>query len=293
MGNESNINWYPGHMKKTSRMIEDNLRLVDAAVELRDARIPRSSSNPEIDSLIGEKPKIVVLNKTDMADPASTAEWISFLRDGRTIATAMDCKGGAGIDQFYSAARTALHDLIRYREERGQGGRTIRFIVLGIPNVGKSSFINRLARKKTANAEDRPGVTRGKQWITIQNGLQLLDTPGILWPKFESEDVGLALSWTGAINDNILDVEYVASRLLERLRGIDAGILLRRFSLDIQNKETGYDLLEMIGRRRGLLRRGGEVDTERTARIVLDEYRGGKLGRITLEKAEDSADGHI
>lgn len=283
MGMEANINWYPGHMKRTSRMIEENLPLVDAIVELRDARIPESSRNPDIASLTEGKPRIVVLNKADKARPSATSAWIARLREEGVSAVAMDCRTGAGVDRFAPAAKEALGELIRYREERGQAGRPLRFMVLGIPNVGKSSFINRLAGRKAASAEDRPGVTRGKQWISVLQGMQLLDTPGILWPKLGSEDVGLALAWAGSINDDILDVELVASKLLERLSTADPEAVAARYRMEASPAVPGYELLEELGRKRGFLSRGGAVDTERAARVLLDEFREGKLGKITLE----------
>ncbi len=281
---ETNINWYPGHMKKASRMMEDSLKLVDAVAELRDARIPESSRNPDIERLSGGKPRLIILNRADQADPAVTARWRSALTGEGVMALEMDCKSGKGVGSFPSAARTLLKDLIERSEAKGQVGRPLRFMVLGIPNVGKSSFINRLAGRKAALASDRPGVTRGKQWINLPSGIQLLDTPGILWPKFESEQVGLSLAWTGAINDNILDIELVASKLLERLRELYPGAIEERYKFTPDPEAAGFDLLEQAGRKRGFLVSGGEVNTERMARVLLDEFRAGKLGRITLER---------
>ena len=281
---ETNINCYPGHMKKASRMMEDSLKLVDAVAELRDARIPESSRNPDIERLSGGKPRLIILNRADQADPAVTARWRSALTGEGVMALEMDCKSGKGVGSFPSAARTLLKDLIERSEAKGQVGRPLRFMVLGIPNVGKSSFINRLAGRKAALASDRPGVTRGKQWINLPSGIQLLDTPGILWPKFESEQVGLSLAWTGAINDNILDIELVASKLLERLRELYPGAIEERYKFTPDPEAAGYDLLEQAGRKRGFLVSGGEVNTERMARVLLDEFRAGKLGRITLER---------
>jgi ribosome biogenesis GTPase A len=281
---ETNIHWYPGHMKKASRMMEDSLKLVDAVAELRDARIPESSRNPDIERLSGGKPRLIILNRADQADPAVTARWRSALTGEGVMALEMDCKSGKGVGSFPSAARTLLKDLIERSEAKGQVGRPLRFMVLGIPNVGKSSFINRLAGRKAALASDRPGVTRGKQWINLPSGIQLLDTPGILWPKFESEQVGLSLAWTGAINDNILDIELVASKLLERLRELYPGAIEERYKFTPDPEAAGFDLLEQAGRKRGFLVSGGEVNTERMARVLLDEFRAGKLGRITLER---------
>ena len=281
---ETNINWYPGHMKKASRMMEDSLKLVDAVAELLDARIPESSRNPDIERLSGGKPRLIILNRADQADPAVTARWRAALTGEGVMALEMDCRSGKGVGSFPNAARTLLKDLIERSEAKGQVGRPLRFMVLGIPNVGKSSFINRLAGRKAALASDRPGVTRGKQWINLPSGIQLLDTPGILWPKFESEQVGLSLAWTGAINDNILDIELVASKLLERLRELYPGAIEERYKFTPDPEAAGFDLLEQAGRKRGFLISGGEVDTERMARVLLDEFRAGKLGRITLER---------
>lgn len=281
---ETNINWYPGHMKKASRMMEENLRLVDAVAELRDARIPDSSRNPDIERLCEGKPRLIILNRADQADPAVTAQWRAALTGEGVLALEMDCRSGRGVNSFPGAARTLLKDLIERSEAKGQVGRALRFMVLGIPNVGKSSFINRLAGRKAALTSDRPGVTRGKQWISLPSGIQLLDTPGILWPKFESEQVGLSLAWTGAINDNILDVELVASKLLERLRELYPGAIEERYKFIPAADAQGYELLEQAGRKRGFLVSGGEVNTERMARVLLDEFRSGKLGRITLER---------
>ena len=284
MGNETNINWYPGHMKKATRMMEENLRLVDAVVELRDARIPESSRNPDIDRIAGGKPRLIILNRADQADREVTALWRRALTREGVMALEMDCKSGRGVNNFPTAARTLLKELIQRSEAKGQVGRALRFMVLGIPNVGKSSFINRLAGRKAAETSDRPGVTRGKQWINLSSGIQLLDTPGILWPKFESEQVGLSLAWTGAINDNILDVELVASRLLERLRELYPGAIEERYKFAPDPETPGYELLEQAGRKRGFLISGGEINTERMARVLLDEFREGKLGRVTLER---------
>lgn len=284
MVNDTNINWYPGHMKKATRMMEDNLSLVDAVVELRDARIPESSRNPDVARIAGNKPRLIILNRADQADPAITAAWRRSLTGEGVSALEMDCKSGKGVKEFPAAARTLLKDLIERSEAKGQVGRQLRFMVLGIPNVGKSSFINRLAGRKAAEASDRPGVTRGKQWITLGNGIQLLDTPGILWPKFESQDVALSLAWTGAINDNILDIELVASKLLERLRERYPGAIEARYKFIPDAEAPGYELLETAGRKRGFLVSGGEVNTERMAHVLLDEFREGKLGRISLER---------
>ena len=284
MANEANINWYPGHMKKATRMMTDSLGLVDAVVELRDARIPESSRNPDIDTITAGKPRLIILNRADQADAAVTALWRQALTRDGVLVLEMDCKTGKGVNAFPGAARTLLRELIERSAAKGKVGRVLRFMVLGIPNVGKSSFINRLAGRKAAQTSDRPGVTRGKQWITLPNNIQLLDTPGILWPKFESEQVGLSLAWTGAINDNILDIELVASRLLERLRELYPQAVEERYKFSPDPDAPGYELLELAGRKRGFLVSGGEVNTERMAHVLLDEFRAGKLGRVTLER---------
>ncbi len=283
MANET-INWYPGHMKKATRMMEDSLRLVDAVVELRDARIPNSSRNPDVERIVGSKPRLIVLNRADQADAAATALWKKALTGEGALALEMDCKSGRGVNAFPAAARSLLKEKIERAEAKGQVGKALRFMVLGVPNVGKSSFINRLAGRKAAETSDRPGVTRGKQWITLNDGILLLDTPGILWPKFESPEVGYSLAWTGAINDNILDVELVACRLFERLRELYPGAIEARYKFTPDPEAPGYELLEAAARKRGFLISGGEVNTERMAHVLLDEFREGKLGRMTLER---------
>lgn len=283
MANET-INWYPGHMKKATRMMEDSLRLVDAVVELRDARIPNSSRNPDVERIVGSKPRLIVLNRADQADAAATALWKKALTGEGALALEMDCKSGRGVNAFPAAARSLLKEKIERAEAKGQVGKALRFMVLGVPNVGKSSFINRLAGRKAAETSDRPGVTRGKLWITLNGGILLLDTPGILWPKFESPEVGYSLAWTGAINDNILDVELVACRLLERLRELYPGAIEARYKFTPDPEAPGYELLEAAARKRGFLISGGEVNTERMAHVLLDEFREGKLGRMTLER---------
>ena len=284
MSEANNINWYPGHMKKATRMMEDSLRLVDGVVEIRDSRIPDSSRNPDVERIIGTKPRLIVLNRADQADPASTAAWKKALSGNGTMVLDMDCKSGRGVSGFAGAAQILLKDLVERNAAKGKVGVPLRFMVLGIPNVGKSSFINRVAGRKAAETSDRPGVTRGKQWIHLNNGIELLDTPGILWPKFESEDVGLHLAWTGAINDNILDIELVALRLLERLRELYPDAVLQRYKFAPAPEDSGWDMLQLAARKRGFLISGGEVDTERMAHVLLDEFRAGKLGRMTLER---------
>lgn len=286
MGGET-INWYPGHMKKATRMMEDSLRLVDAVVELRDARIPNSSRNPDVERIVGSKPRLIVLNRADQADAAATAEWKKALSGEGVLALEMDCKSGRGVNAFPAAARLLLREKIERAEAKGQVGKALRFMVLGVPNVGKSSFINRLAGRKAAETSDRPGVTRGKQWITVDQGLELLDTPGILWPKFEDETIGLHLAFTGAVRDAIMDVETLACHLILLLAQRKPEALTARFKIVPEEGMSGWDLLEAGARKRGFLISGGEVDLERMANILLDEFRAGKMGRITLELPED------
>ena len=288
MANET-INWYPGHMKKATRMMEDSLRLVDAVVELRDARIPNSSRNPDVERIVGSKPRLIVLNRADQADAAATALWKKALTGEGALALEMDCKSGRGVNAFPAAARALLKEKIERAEAKGQVGKALRFMVLGVPNVGKSSFINRLAGRKAAETSDRPGVTRGKQWITLNGGILLLDTPGILWPKFEDPDVGVRLGFTGAIRDDVMDMEDLASRLMAYLGAHYPEALTERYKIAVEPGEPGWELLEKAGRKRGFLMSGGEVNTERMARILLDEYRAGKLGRFTLELPEENA----
>ena len=286
-----NIQWYPGHMTKTRRMIEADLKLVDLVAEIVDARIPLSSRNPDIDELVGDKPRLLVLNRADQADPQLNRAWKEHFQTQGWAVLETDSKSGSGVKQFSSVIREVLKEQIARWREKGQVGRPIRVMVVGIPNVGKSTFINRVARRKSAKAQDRPGVTRGKQWVNVDAGLDLLDTPGILWPKFDDERVGILLACTGAIKDDILDVETLGCKLMELLAVQAPQAIIERYGVTIPEESDflGYDLLQQAGRRRGFLLRGGEIDTERMARILLDEFRGGVLGRITLESV-DSVD---
>mgnify|MGYP002727885559 CR=1 FL=1 len=278
-----NIQWFPGHMTKAQRMIEEHMKQVDAVCEILDARIPMASRNPDIDRLAGDKPRIVVLNRTDLADPKATARWrAAFQRQGMTVLET-DSRSGKGVNGFAGAVRTALRDKIEAYAAKGQVGRPMRVMVLGIPNVGKSTFINKVAHRKTARAEDRPGVTRSKQWVPVDPTLELLDTPGILWPKFDDPEVGKRLAFTGAVKDDVLDIEELACYLMDYLAAHYADTLTERYKIEVEPGDTGYELLEKAGRKRGFLMRGAQVDTERMARILLDEFRAGKLGRFTLE----------
>ena len=283
-----NIQWYPGHMTKTRRQMEADLKHVDIVVELVDARIPISSRNPDIDAICGDKPRIIILNRADQADPQMNKAWINYFTQKRSIqATAADSRTGAGVDQMTAMARNALKEQIARWQEKGQVGRPIRAMVVGVPNVGKSTFINKLARRKSAKAGDRPGVTRGKQWVSVDNGLELLDTPGILWPKFEDETTGLHLAFTGAVKDEVTDMESLACALLELLRDRYPQALQARYKLTDLDGKQGWELLEQGARKRGMLISGGEADTERMSKVLLDEFRGGKLGRFTLEAPDN------
>ena len=282
-----NIQWYPGHMTKTRRMIAENLKYVDVVAEVIDARIPIASRNPDIDELVGSKPRVVVLNRADQADPAASKTWGAWFRSQGISVLECDAKTGAGVKQFSPIMRGALKEQIARWKEKGQVGRPVRAMVVGIPNVGKSTFINKVAKKKSAKASDRPGVTRGKQWVTVDQGLELLDTPGILWPKFEDETIGLHLAFTGAVRDAIMDTETLAFHLIRLLAERKPEAIVSRFKFEPQADMTGWDLLEAGARKRGFLVSGGEIDLERMANILLDEFRGGKMGRITLELPED------
>ncbi|MGN0979542.1 MAG: ribosome biogenesis GTPase YlqF [Candidatus Avoscillospira sp.] len=278
-----NIQWYPGHMTKTRRRMEEDLKLVDAVCEILDARIPISSRNPDIDVLCGSKPRMVVLNRIDMADPAMVRNWSAYFKSKGMAVLETDCKSRKGINGFVPAVRTLLAEKLRRYAEKGQAGRPLKLMVVGIPNVGKSTFINQIAGRKGAKAENRPGVTRGAQWITVDQGLLLLDTPGILWPKFEDPEVGVRLAYTGAVKDDVLDVESLACHLMEMLWRRYPEAVRQRYKIELADNAPGYELLEAAGRKRGYLVSGGEVDLERMARVLLEEYRSCKLGRFTLE----------
>ena len=283
-----NLSWFPGHMTKTKRMIASEIQHMDAVCEILDARIPLSSRNPDVDDLTAGKPRLIVLNRADQADPAQTRRWSQYFRAKGWAVLEANAKGGVGTEKFAAAVRELLRDKLESYAAKGQVGRVVRVMVLGIPNVGKSTFINKVAKRKTAKAEDRPGVTRSKQWVPVDATLELLDTPGILWPKFDDPEVGKRLAFTGAVKDDVLDIEELACYLMDYLAAHYADILTERYKIDVEETDTGYDLLEKAGRKRGFLMRGAQVDTERMARILLDEFRGGKLGRFTLETVEDA-----
>ncbi len=276
-----NIQWFPGHMTKTRRLIEADLKQVDAVVEVIDARIPESSRNPVLDELIGEKPRVMIMNKCDVADEAVTAKWRSYYESRGFCVIVCDCRSGKGVNRFVPAVKKLLAPLITRRKERGMIGKALRLMVVGIPNVGKSSFINRMAGSRKTRVGDRPGVTRGKQWVSIDKDVELLDMPGILWPKFEDKDVAQRLAFTGAVKDEVMDTEALARAL--------GGVLLRDYTelIKARYKITGSgDVLTEIAKSRGMMISGGEPDTERAAATLLDEFRSGKIGRITLECPE-------
>ena len=285
-GDNMNIQWYPGHMTKTRRQIEADLKLVDAVCEIVDARIPISSRNPDIDSICATKPRIVILNRMDLADPETTKRWLAYFRSKGMAAVATDCKTKRGISSFQPAVRSVLKEKIERNAAKGMN-KPLRVMIVGIPNVGKSTLINQISGRKGAKAENRPGVTRGKQWVTVEGGLLLLDTPGILWPKFEDPEVGMMLAYTGAVKENVIDTEELACRLMELLWRHYPQTLKDRYGIDEPEALPGYELLEKAGRKRGYLLARGVIHTERMAKVLLDEYRSGKLGHFTLEVPED------
>lgn len=286
MNEKMNIQWFPGHMTKAQRMIEENMKLVDAVCEIIDARIPYSSRNPDIDRLAGTKPRLIILNRTDQADPEVTARWRAFFREKGLSVLETDSRSGKGVNGFAPAIRSLLKERIDAFAAKGQTGRPVRAMVLGIPNVGKSTFINKAAGRKAARASDRPGVTRGKQWISIDSGLELLDTPGILWPRFDSQQVGECLAVTGAIRDEIMDRETLAANFMLMLCRLYPKSIERRYKFVPSPDATGFELLETAAKKRGFLISGGEYDLERMAAILLDEFRDGRLGRLSLETPE-------
>jgi len=285
MSEMQTIQWFPGHMTKTKRQIQSSLKLIDAVAEIIDARIPVSSRNPDLAKLVQNKPRVILLNKCDMANQTATKMWIDYFKKQNLVAIPVDCKSGRGLDKFAPAVNTVMSHKIARLKEKGMVNPTIRIMIVGIPNVGKSSFINKMVKKNRAKVEDRPGVTRGNQWYTIAKNLEMLDTPGVLWPKFDDKTVGEHLAFTGAVKDQILDIELLAVRLLDFIKELKPADFITRFKLeneDIENIDS-YELLKMIGKKRGMLVSGGEIDTERAAIMLLDEFRSAKLGRITVE----------
>lgn len=281
---KQSVQWFPGHMAKTRRIIKESLRLVDGVVEIVDARIPYSSSNPELNGIIKNKPRIVLLNKCDIADPAATALWIESYKTRGMIALPVDCRSGKGLNRFISSVKKALRQIIEKNEAKGMGKKALRLMVVGIPNTGKSSFINRMAGAGKAKVADKAGVTRQQQWFSVGSGIELLDTPGVLWPKFEDPEVGDRLAFTGAVKDEITDLQSLSCNLLEVLAKTRPDAVINRYRLesDITDMQ-GWEILELIGGKRGFLIKGGEIDYERTAVMLCDEFRGGRLGNITLE----------
>ncbi len=279
-----NIQWFPGHMTKTRRMLAENLKLIDVVIELLDSRIPRSSKNPEIDEILKSKPKIIALNKSDLADERISNEWNRWYNQQGYTNVFINSKDGKGINELKSKMRAIMKEKIDREKQKGRLVRTIRTMVVGIPNVGKSSFINKIAGKASAVTGDKPGVTRGKQWIRLNEEIELMDTPGILWPKFDDQQVGLNLAFTGAIKDDILDITELAIALMQQLITICPDRLKERYKLDLAKEMTGEELLKSAGKNRGCIISGGEIDLQRISAIVLDEFRGGKIGRITLER---------
>ncbi len=283
INNSQTIQWFPGHMTKTKRKIAEILPLIDAVAEVVDARIPLSSRNPDLPEMLGSKPRIVLLNKCDMADPVETEKWINFYKSQGISAIGIDCKNGKGIEKFKTTVKESLKEKLEQYRLKGMVGKPLRVMVVGIPNVGKSSFINRIAGKSGAKVENRPGVTRGNQWFTIDKELELLDTPGVLWPKFEDNTVGERLAFTGAVKDRVVDTELLAVRLLEILAVDYPNLLISRYG-EIDLELEPFDLLSAIGKKRGMVIRGGETDTQRAADMLLEEYRNCKIGKITLER---------
>jgi ribosome biogenesis GTPase A len=273
-------------MTKTRRQMEEDVKFVDLVAEVVDARIPVSSRNPDIDAMVGDRPRMIVFNRADQADPAMTVAWMAWFRAKGYAVLETDAKSGRGVDQFSAVVKAALREKIAAWQAKGQVGRPVRAMVVGVPNVGKSTFINKVAKRRSAKAGDRPGVTRGKQWVTVDSGLELLDTPGILWPKFEDETTGQHLAFTGAVKDEVMDAEALACHLLELLAARYPAALEARYKVAVEPELPGWELLERCARKRGMLISGGEVDTERMAHVLLDEFRSGKLGRFTLETVE-------
>lgn len=277
-----NIQWFPGHMAKTRKQMEQDLKLVDIVFELTDARLPNASRNPEMDLLAKGKPRIMVLNKADLADEEANQAWLAYFQKEKIPALLVSSSSGEGLGQLVPMAKEILKEKLEANRRRGIVGGGIKAMIAGIPNVGKSTLINKLSGRASAKTGDRPGVTKGKQWITLKSGLKLLDTPGILWPKFEDESVGLKLAFSGAVRDEIMDIEEVAVHLISFLKEAYPQRLMERYKLEDLDKPS-YEILEDLGRKRGFVISGGEIDTRKAAVILTDEFRGAKLGRITLE----------
>lgn len=284
INNSCAVQWFPGHMTKTSRSISKNIKLVDIVIEITDARIPKSSRNPELDKLISTKPRIVVLNKCDMADKCSTQKWIEYYKNNGIYSLAMDCRTGKGTKDILPLVRLILQDKIKRFKDKGMIGSPIAMMIVGVPNVGKSSFINRMSTSKSTKVEDRPGVTRGLQWIKVDKDIDMIDVPGVLWPKFDDVNIGEKLAFTGAVKDQVVDIELLSIRLIDVLRLYYIDNIISRYKIDkVTEDMDSFEILKLIGKKRGMLISGGEIDTERASIMLLDEYRSGKLGRITLE----------
>lgn len=284
---KTTVQWFPGHMAKTRRKIGEALKLVDAVTEIRDARLPESSKNPEIDSIISGKPRIILLNKADYADENATAKWIEYYKKQGIYALAVECRTGKGLNAYLPLVKKVLAPVIEKNTQKGMAGKSLRLMVVGIPNVGKSSFINRMAKNGKAKVADTPGVTRSNQWFVIGKGIELLDTPGVLWPKFEDKTVGDKLAFTGAVKSDVLDSETMAVRLLDFIKDHYAERICARYKIDSIEGLQSWEILELIGRKRGMLISGGEVDSERASVTLLDEFKKGKLGKFTFEMPED------
>lgn len=285
---KQNVQWFPGHMAKTRRLIKECLPQVDAVTEVLDARVPLSSRNPELSSLIGDKPRIVLLNKCDVADENATKRWIGYYQKQSAAVLPVDCRSGKGLNRFVPLLREVLRDKIQKNEERGMAGKPLRIMVVGIPNTGKSSFINRMAGRNRAQVADIAGVTRQNRWFVIGNGIELLDTPGVLWPKFDDPKVGNKLAFIGSVKDTVVDSETLAVRLLEVLQAEYPERLEERYKITGFKDMQPWEVLELIARKRGMIIRGGEIDETRVSVMLLDEYRAGKLGKITLDRLEEA-----
>ena len=294
--NITNINWYPGHMAKTKRQILEDLKLIDVIVEVLDARIPVSSQNPDIKEYSKNKKRVVVLNKSDLADENETNKWIKFFKEKDIPAISVDCNSGKGVNEVIRAVKEAAKENQEKFSNKGRVGKSIRIMILGIPNVGKSTFINKITKRKTAQVGNKPGVTRQKQWVKVDNEIELMDTPGILWPKFESQTVGMNLAFTGTIKDDILEKTEIAFELLKFLLNNYIDDVVERFKLDkaeievilnnkdVEENDNYVEILDIIAKKRGAIMSGGRIDYEKISGIILDEFRSGKIGRITIEK---------
>lgn len=277
-----NINWYPGHMKKTKELLIKNLKLVDIVYEILDARIPNSSKNPVIDSILQNKPRVIILNKRDLADEKANKFWLDYYNKNNTQVVLTNSLNNVGVNKISDITNKALHEKIKRLEQKGIKNKTVRAMIVGIPNVGKSTLINTLAKRKSAKTGNRPGVTKGNQWIKLKGNIELLDTPGILWPKFEDQDVALNLAFTGAIKDEVMDTETLCFKLIEKLTIQHPNLIEKRYNVKVENSET-IEIMDQIAINRGCIFKRNEIDYDRVSNLILDEFRKGVLGRITLE----------